>query len=500
MSDTAAALERPATGFAPGWRIDASYRKLPTDFYTLMAAEKVGGEPILIHANAKAAELLDLDPSVFQDPAFAAAVTGHVPMAGFEPLAMVYSGHQFGQWAGQLGDGRALLVAQVRNARRELWDVQLKGAGMTPYSRMGDGRAVLRSSIREYLCSEAMAGLGIPTTRALALTATREGVRREQVEPGAVVTRLSPSHIRFGHFEHFHHNKRPDLVALLADHIIGEHFPDLAGREDRYEAWFRAVVSRTADLIAAWQAVGFAHGVMNTDNMSILGLTMDYGPFGFLDGFDPGFVCNHSDHGGRYAFDRQPAVAHWNLHALAIALTSLIQVPVLKEALADYEARFTEGFGLRMRSKLGLAAPVQGDEALVADLLAVMARGAADYTLTFRDLADVQEAGSEERWLRHFAVFAEADAALWLGRYRARLAVDPDPGRAAAMDAVNPKYVLRNWVAETVIRAVQQEGDFAMLDRVLGLLQAPFDEHPGLEEFAAPPPVGMRDLCVSCSS
>ncbi len=497
-ADPTAALDRPAAGFAPGWRIDASYRKLPGDFYTLMPAEKVGPGPVLVHANAEAAALLDLDPAVFGDPDFVAAVTGHLPIAGFQPLAMVYSGHQFGNWAGQLGDGRALLVAQVRNARRELWDVQLKGAGMTPYSRMGDGRAVLRSCIREYLCSEAMAGLGIPTTRALALTATREGVRREQVEPGAVLTRLSPSHIRFGHFEHFHHNGRPEMVALLADHVITEHFPDLLGREGRHEAWFRAVVDRTADLIAGWQAVGFAHGVMNTDNMSILGLTMDYGPFGFLDAFDPGFICNHSDHGGRYAFDRQPAVAHWNLHALAVALSSLIPVPVLKEVLGGYEARFAESFAMRMRGKLGLGAPVEGDGALAADLLAVMARGGgADYTLAFRDLATVEEAGGAERWLAHFA---EAEAARWLGRYRARLAVEPDPGRAAAMNRVNPKYVLRNWVAESAIRAVQQEGDFAMLDRILVLLQAPFDEHPGFEDYAAPPPAGMQDLSVSCSS
>ncbi len=499
MSSTAE-LDRPAAAFDPGWRMDARFRTLPPDFYTLMPAERVGGDPILLHANAKAADLLDLDPAVFADPAFAAAVTGHVPMAGFEPLAMVYSGHQFGHWAGQLGDGRALLVAQVRNSRRELWDVQLKGAGMTPYSRMGDGRAVLRSSIREYLCSEAMAALGIPTTRALALTATREGVRREQVEPGAVLTRLSPSHIRFGHFEHFHHNGRPELVALLADHVIAEHFPDLAGRADRHEAWFRAVVARTADLIASWQAVGFAHGVMNTDNMSILGLTMDYGPFGFHDGFDPGFICNHSDHGGRYAFDRQPSVAHWNLHALAIALSSLLPVPVLKDALAAYPRLFGDSFDRRMAAKLGLASPLPDDQALVADLLALMARARADYTLTFRDLAAVDGEGGTERWLGRFALFAEGDAARWLGRYRARLAVEPDPNRPAAMNAVNPKYVLRNWVAETVIQAVQREGDFAALDRVLTVLQSPFGEHPQAAHLAAPPPPHLADLCVSCSS
>ena len=273
-----------------------------------MPAERVGETPRLLHANAKAAALIGLDPAAFSRSRFRAEffpATGR--WAVFEPLAMVYSGHQFGVWAGQLGDGRALLIGQVRNAKGELWDMQLKGAGKTPYSRFGDGRAVMRSTIREYLCSEAMAALGIPTSRALAIIATGETVLRETPEPGAVLTRLARSHVRFGHFEHFHHRGQHEQVRLLADHVIGEYFPEFAGD---HAGWFGEVVKRTAELMAQWQAVGFAHGVMNTDNMSILGLTLDYGPFGFLDAYDPDFICNHTDEQGRYSFANQPGIAH----------------------------------------------------------------------------------------------------------------------------------------------------------------------------------------------
>jgi uncharacterized protein YdiU (UPF0061 family) len=273
-----------------GLKLENHYARLPADFYTAMPAEKVGEAPQLIHANPAAATLIDLDPITFTDPRFLEVVSGHRPLEGFAPLAMVYSGHQFGVWAGQLGDGRALLIGQVRNARGELWDIQLKGAGKTPYSRFGDGRAVMRSTIREYLASEAMAALGVPTSRALAIAATGELVRREELEPGAVLTRLARSHIRFGHFEHFFHRGEKDKVRQLADHVIAEYFPGLD-----YAAWYGEVVRLTAEMVAHWQAVGFAHGVMNTDNMSILGLTLDYGPYGFMDAYDPMFVCNHTD-------------------------------------------------------------------------------------------------------------------------------------------------------------------------------------------------------------
>ena len=328
-------MDHPAGDLDPGWRLEERFRRLPPHFFTSLPSERPG-DPITVHGSASAAALIDLPPSAFAHPNFAQVFSGHAPLGGFAPYATVYAGHQFGVFVPQLGDGRALTIAELVNARGETWDVQLKGAGRTPYSRFADGRAVLRSSIREYLCSEAMAALGIPTTRALSVVATREGVARERMEPGAVVTRLAPSFVRFGHFEYFHHRGLHDDVRLLADHVIEGHFPHLAALPDRHAAWFGEIVARTADLMAAWQAAGFAHGVMNTDNMSILGLTIDYGPFGFLDAYDPGFICNHSDEGGRYAFERQPAIALWNLQALAAALTSLVPVETLRAALETY--------------------------------------------------------------------------------------------------------------------------------------------------------------------
>ncbi len=472
-----------------------AFALLPGDFYTRMPPEAVGSQPRLIHANAKAAALIGLDPKSFNDPAFTEIFSGHRPYPGGEPLAMVYSGHQFGAWAGQLGDGRALLLAQVRNASGELWDVQLKGSGKTPYSRFGDGRAVMRSSIREYLCSEAMAGLGISTTRALAIIATNEQVHRETPEPGAVITRLARSHIRFGHFEHFHHNGKHDLVRLLADHVITGYMPEY---KDDHAAWFGEVVSRTAHLIAAWQAAGFAHGVMNTDNMSILGLTLDYGPFGFLDAYEPGLICNHSDDTGRYAFDMQPAIAHWNLRALALALSSLIPTDTLIKALDTYESIFRSRYRALMRAKLGMVEDrTRDDDKLIAELLTLMDRARADYTLTFRGLSDPGEGSLMTSWPLLFA--AEHVAAVnWLARYRARMESEGD--RCPAMAAVNPKYVLRNWVAEVAIRAVEDQGDPGPLDRILRLLQSPYDPHPGFEAFAAPPAPEFGGLCVSCSS
>jgi uncharacterized protein YdiU (UPF0061 family) len=465
------------------------FARLGEGFFTAMPAEKVGTRPLLLHANAGAAALIDLDPAAFADPRFTAAMAGHLPLEGFESLAQVYSGHQFGVWAGQLGDGRALLIGQVRNRRGELWDIQLKGAGRTPYSRFADGRAVLRSSIREYLCSEAMAALGIPSSRALSLVATGETVAREKPEPGAVIARLAQSHVRFGHFEHFHHAGKPEAVRALADHVIAEHFPGLD-----HAGFYAEVVRRTAMLVAQWQAVGFAHGVMNTDNMSILGLTLDYGPFGFMDGYDPDFICNHTDEGGRYSVINQPGVAHWNLRALAVALSRLVPAQTLVDSLDGFERHFAACYRALMRAKLGLGRDEADDDRLIGDLLAAMAKGRADYTLTFRALPSLTS-GPGETWLARFGP-ARAEAQAWLERWRARTAGEDLSG----LDKINPKYVLRNWVAETAIRAVEDRGDIATLDRVFRLLRTPFEDHAQDEEFAAPPPPQMCGLEVSCSS
>jgi uncharacterized protein YdiU (UPF0061 family) len=465
--------------------LENHFAKLGPQFFTAMPAEKVGTAPQLLHANPQAAALIDLDPAVFSDPAFTQVMAGHRPLEGFESLAQVYSGHQFGVWAGQLGDGRALLIGQVRNTKGELWDIQLKGAGKTPYSRFGDGRAVLRSSIREYLCGEVMAALGIATSRALSLVATGETVMRERPEPGAVIARLAPSHVRFGNFEHFHYAGNSDAVRELADHVIAEHFPGLS-----HAAFYGEVVRRTALMIAQWQAVGFAHGVMNTDNMSILGLTLDYGPFGFMDGYDPEFICNHTDEQGRYSVINQPGIAHWNLRALAVALSRLVPAQTLVAELDKFEGWFAADYRRLMRARLGLAREEEGDDRLIGELLAAMAKGRADYTLTFRDLP---RAG--ESWLVRFgSVRGEAES--WLARWRARTRGEDLSG----LDRINPKYVLRNWVAETAIRAVEDRGDIATLDRIFRLLQTPYDEHPDDAEFAAPPPQAMCGLEVSCSS
>jgi uncharacterized protein YdiU (UPF0061 family) len=357
----------------------------------------------------------------------------------------------------------------------------------------------MRSSLREYLCSEHMAALGIPTTRALSVVATGETVYRETPEPGAIVTRLAPSFVRFGHFEYFHHNGRPDLVRVLADHIITEHFPGLGRAEDRFALWFREVVQRTAHLMAAWQAFGFAHGVMNTDNMSILGLTIDYGPFGFLDAFDPQFICNHSDHTGRYAFDQQPGIALWNLQALAMALSSLIETDKLKDALSDFAPAFITHFTSLMHRKLGLADSNPQTADLIESLFQIMMHGGADYTLTFRLLGQTGTPEGRAAWLALFSPDQQLEAAAWLERYALAPLLAADE-RRTAMDAINPKYVLRNWIAETVIRAVEDRGDLTVLDRLMRVLQTPFEEHPEDAEFAAPPPEPLRHLSVSCSS
>jgi len=469
-----------------GLKLENHYARLPGEFYTAMPAERVGEKPVLLHANAKAAALIGLDPKAFSDPGFVPAFSGHVKLGDFQPLAMVYSGHQFGQWAGQLGDGRALLIAQVRNPEGQLWEVQLKGSGLTPYSRFGDGRAVMRSTIREYLGSEAVAGLGIPSSRALCIIATGETVRREELEPGAILTRLARSHIRFGHFEHFHHAGKHDHVRLLADHVIQEYFPEFAGD---HAGWFGEVVKRTAELMAEWQAAGFAHGVMNTDNMSILGLTLDYGPYGFLDAYDPDFICNHTDEAGRYSFANQPGIGLWNLNALAVALGSLIESDTLVAKLETYESHFVSRYREKMRAKLGLERVEEGDDPLIGNLLALMIKARADYTLTFRGLAE-----PDETLLALFDPVRD-EALEWLTRYRARRDGDPK-----AMNRVNPKYVLRNWVAETAIRAVEDNNDIGPLGRILRLVQSPYDEHPGDEVLAMPPAPEYSGLSVSCSS
>ncbi|OYD24244.1 protein adenylyltransferase SelO [Oceanimonas baumannii] len=416
------------------------------------------------------------------------------------PFAQVYAGHQFGGFSPRLGDGRALLLGEIVAPDNGRWDLHLKGAGKTPYSRFGDGRAVLRSSLREYLASEALYHLGIPTTRALCLVSSEEPVYREQVEPGAALLRAAPSHLRFGHFEYFYYSGQSERIPELLDYLIDTQWPDLSKNPQGYADLFERVVQRTAELIAYWQAVGFCHGVMNTDNMSILGLTLDYGPYGFLDAYDPGHICNHSDHTGRYAYDQQPAVGLWNLQRLAQALSGHIKLETLQQSLGQYEHLLLTHYSERMRQKLGLAQWQEDDPALFRDMFSLMAEHKVDYSCWFRRLSQL-EAG-EELPAGLTALLPEPAAwSGWFARYRARLAQESSTqsGRRTAMDAVNPKYVLRNHLAQRAIERAEQ-GDMAEADTLLQLLASPFEEQPEFDDYAEPAPSWAASLCISCSS
>ena len=455
--------------------------------------------PRPVAANPDAAALLDLDPAQFSSSEFIAWASGNRRLPRSAPLAMVYAGHQFGGYTAQLGDGRGLLLGQVRS-ESGLWDIHLKGAGKTPYSRFADGRAVLRSSIREYLGCEALHGLGIATTRALAIVGSDEPVARETIEPGAMLIRLARTHIRFGSFEYFHYRGEPDAVRTLADHVVDTYLPSLSGHSNRHIGLFRHAVHATARLIAQWQAVGFCHGVMNTDNMSILGETLDYGPYGFLDAYHPGHICNHSDHDGRYAYNQQPRIGLWNCNALAQALTSLVDVQPLREVLMEYEPLLLTTLRDLQRRKLGLTAQDAGDESLIDDVLALLANNRVDYTLFFRRLSYAEEAAGLEAVRDLFPDRPSFD--LWSMRYRERLAMEKNSSaaRKKLMLESNPKYVLRNHMAEIAIRKASDDDDFSEIERLRRLLATPFAEHPDMGHYAGAAPDWSASLAVSCSS
>lgn len=478
---------------------DNSYARLPNVFHARLAPTAMP-EPYLVSFNPEAARLLDLDPSEARRPEFAAYFAGHRLLPGSDPVAMLYAGHQFGHYVPQLGDGRAILLGEVLNSRGERWDLHLKGAGETPFSRSGDGRAVLRSSIREYLCCEAMHGLGIPSTRALCVVGSDMEVYRERIETGATVLRMAPSHVRFGSFEVFFYRQQHAELQTLADYVIAHHFPHLAALPDKYPRFLREVVERTARLMAAWQSVGFAHGVMNTDNMSILGLTLDYGPYGFLDHYDGGFICNHSDHHGRYAFDQQPDIGAWNLTCLAQALSPLMPIEAAREALGAYEQTFVEHYIERMAAKLGV--PASRDLApLLNRLLELLHENRVDYTIFFRRLNGFASgAGESNAAVRDLFLDRPAFDA-WAADYAAllRQTGEADAARQSRLDRVNPKYILRNYMAQNAIEKAQAH-DFSEVDRLLKLVQSPFDEHPDMAHYAGFPPDWAQAISVSCSS
>jgi len=480
---------------------DNTYARLPDAFHAKLNPTPFSSPPYLVSLNAAAAELIDLDLEEAKRPEFAALFGGNMLSPGMEPLAMLYSGHQFGVYVPQLGDGRAILLGEATNARGEHWDLHLKGGGMTPFSRDGDGRAVLRSTIREYLCSEAMQALGISTTRALCIVGSDDKVYREQVETGATLLRMAPSHVRFGTFEIFYYRRQHEHLKILADYVIDRHYARLREDTEKYAVFFAEVVERTAKLIARWQAVGWAHGVMNTDNMSILGLTLDYGPFGFMDDYDAGFICNHSDHNGRYAFNQQPYIGLWNLSCLAQALLPLADKEALKAALDSYMPTFEREYRALMRAKLGLTQERGDDDELIRDFLGLLQGSHADFTIVFREMGTFSLLpGMKNEHLReHFLNRDRFDE--WAVRYRDRLQSERsrDEERQDAMNRVNPKYVLRNYLAQNAIERAQQK-DFAEVDRLLTLLQRPYTEQPGMDAYAAPPPNWGKHLSVSCSS
>ncbi|WP_312563762.1 protein adenylyltransferase SelO family protein [Diaphorobacter sp.] len=485
----------PVAPLVPAWQ--PGFAALGSAFFTPLRPTPLP-QPHWVGTCAEVGALLGLPEAWQQRDDALQAFTGNTLLPGSQPLASVYSGHQFGVWAGQLGDGRAILLGETATGQ----EVQLKGSGRTPYSRMGDGRAVLRSSIREFLCSEAMHALGIPTTRALCVTGSPAPVQREEVETAAVVTRVAPSFIRFGHFEHFAARGQEAELRALADYVIDRYYPNCRRSQEwegnAYAALLHAVSERTAALLAQWQAVGFCHGVMNTDNMSILGLTMDYGPFQFLDAFDPGHICNHSDVRGRYAFDCQPSVAYWNLLCLAQALLPLIgEVDTARAALQSYEGSFGRQFLARIRAKLGLQQAREGDAALVDGLLRLLAADRVDYPIFWRRLSGAVATEDFEPVRDLFLDRAALDA--WLLQYKELLALDGWALAADLMHKTNPRFVLRNHLGEQAIRAAKL-GDFSELQTLQRLLARPFDDHPGHEAYAGFPPDWASSISISCSS
>ncbi|MBU1360990.1 MAG: YdiU family protein [Gammaproteobacteria bacterium] len=485
---------------AAGLRWRPGFAELGPAFHTRLRPTPLPA-PYWVGRSDAVAKALGLDPAWWSSDDALAAFTGNRLLDGSDPLATVYSGHQFGVWAGQLGDGRAILLGETDGG----FELQLKGAGRTPYSRMGDGRAVLRSSIREFLCSEAMHGLGIPTTRALCVTGSDAPIRRETLETAAVVTRVSPSFIRFGHFEHFAANQRDDELRALADFVIDRFYPECraTGRfgGNAYAALLEAVSERTAVLLAQWQAVGFCHGVMNTDNMSILGLTIDYGPFQFLDAYVPGHICNHSDTSGRYAFNQQPNVAYWNLFCLAQALLPLIgEQDVAVAALESYKTVFPREFESRMRAKLGLAESSEStasDRPLIEGALKLLAQEKIDYTIFWRRLSDSVASGDRQP-VRD--LFIDRDGIdNWLQSFAERRGATPASEAAARMRRANPKFVLRNHLGQQSIDQALQK-DFSGVADLLNVLESSFEDHPGHAEFAGFPPDWASTIEISCSS
>lgn len=478
--------------------LDHSYATQLGDLGALTKPLSVAN-PQLIEVNHTLREALQLPASWFTQSSIMSMLFGNTSSLTKHSFAQKYGGHQFGGWNSDLGDGRGLLLGEAKDQQGTPWDLHLKGAGPTPYSRFADGRAVLRSTLREYLASEALHHMGIPTSRALCLITSDEPVYREKQEKAAMMIRVSQSHIRFGHFEYFYHNGELDKLEKLFDYCFERHFSDCLQTESPHLAMLEKIVTDTATLIAKWQAFGFNHGVMNTDNMSIHGITFDFGPYAFLDDFDPKFVCNHSDHQGRYAFEQQPGIGLWNLNALAHAFTPYLSIEQIKSALCQYEPRLMAEFSQLMRQKLGLYENNHTTAELVNRWLDLVSQDKRDYHISFRLLCDIDEQGAHPKLVDHFIQREAAQA--WLTQYQQAIRAQgtDTQERQAQMRKVNPAYVLRNYQAQLAIDAAEQ-GDFTHFRMLLQVLQQPFESKPEYAEFAKPPPDWGKHMEISCSS
>jgi len=470
------------------------YLKLPNLCYDRVAPAPLN-KAFLIHANQEVAKMLNLDIS--DEESLTKFANGDLELEGSDPFAMCYAGHQFGHFVPRLGDGRAINIGSLKSRDNEDLHLQLKGSGPTMYSRSGDGRAVLRSSIREYLMSEAMHGLGIETTRALALVGSEHGVYRESWEKGAMVLRVSPSWVRFGTFEYFAHSKNFKELEALADYTINESYPHLNNEENKYFHLFTEIMGKTARLMAHWQSVGFNHGVMNTDNMSVHGLTIDYGPYAFLDDYDSNFICNHTDTTGRYSFGNQPAIAEWNLHALALAFEPLVSKERLEKVMEHYGRLYTRNFLYLMGLKMGFDKVSEEDFDHMGHMFGMLQSLQVDYTLFFRTLSHYR--GERTALLKLGLLHTPMNE--WLDEYDKRLKENESSieERQERMLKANPKYVLKNYMLQEAIEKAE-EGDYRLVEALFEIAQNPYAEHEKFERWAGKTPDEFKNKKLSCSS
>jgi uncharacterized protein YdiU (UPF0061 family) len=503
-NDTGLAFRRdvpPAVAGALSFAFDNSYARLPERFYARLDPTPVAG-PRLLKINQALADDLGLDAGLLASPQGVEILAGNRIASGSLPIALAYAGHQFGNFVPQLGDGRAILLGEVVDRQGRRRDIQLKGSGPTPFSRRGDGRAALGPVLREYIISEAMFALGIPTTRSLAAVATGEPVMRETVLPGAVLTRVASSHIRVGTFQFFAARSDVEALRLLADHVIARHYPEARDDAQPYRALFDRVIERQAELVANWMLVGFIHGVMNTDNCSIAGETIDYGPCAFMDTYDPKTVFSSIDHGGRYAYGNQPRILHWNLARFGETLLPLLAddndkaLAIANESLGAFQDRYAHALMAGMRRKLGLFTEGEEDGALAQELLNAMSEAQADFTVTFRALDPESDDAARP-------LFATPDAYdTWAAHWRQRLASEPQDAatRRSAMRRANPAYIPRNHRVEAALAAAIERDDFAPFEELLKVLSRPFEDQPEFVAYAEPPAPEQRVCQTFCGT